>query len=120
MRREDVPADIPPSHIHWYERMYPLSHNQTLVPENFINNNTYITGNGKSLVHIVNGQAGNVESHSSMAHDHDPRLNITVFLDQTHYGFSRLNVFNATTSLLEFVHGDDGKVWDHLYMVKEG
>ena len=106
-------------HIHWYERMYPLGANQTIVMDNYVNNNTYITGNGKSLAHLVNGQAGNIESHSTLAYDNEPRLNITAFLDQEHYGFSRLSVINATTALWEYIHGDDGECHDYLYMQKE-
>lgn len=72
-------ADIR-SHIHWYERMYPLGRNSTIVPSNYVNNNTYITGNGKSITYLVNGQAGNIESHSNFAANGDHRLNITAYL----------------------------------------
>lgn len=105
-------------HIHWYERMVPLTTNQTIVSENFIDNNTYVSGNGKALIHFVNGQAGNIESHSTLAYDMLPRLNISQVLDQEHYGFSRLSVINASTALWETIRGDDGNVHDHVYMVK--
>jgi len=42
--------------------MLPLTTNQTIVNENFIDNHTYITGNGKAITHLVNGQAGNLVS----------------------------------------------------------
>ncbi len=42
--------------------MLPLTTNQTIVYDNFIDNNTYITGNGKAITHLVNGQAGNIVS----------------------------------------------------------
>ena len=99
--------------------MYPLTSNSTIVWDNFVNNNTYITGNGKSLAHFVIGNAGNVESHSSLKFDQLPRLNITAYQDQEHYGYSRLTILNETASMWEFIHGDDGKVWDHIYMIKE-
>ena len=97
--------------------MLPLA-NSTVVYDNFVNNNTYITGNGKSLAHLTNGQGGNIESHSNFANDGDHLLNTTAFLDMENFGFSRLSVMNATTSLWEFIHGEDGEVYDHLYMVK--
>lgn len=60
--------------------MYPLGRNSTIVPSNYVNNNTYITGNGKSITYLVNGQAGNIESHSNFAANGDHRLNITAYL----------------------------------------
>lgn len=42
-------------------------------------NHTYITNPGKSLIHLTNGQAGNVESHTELYGA--PILPITAFLD---------------------------------------
>ncbi len=98
--------------------MYPLTTNSTIVMDNYINNHTYITGNGKALAHLVNGQAGNIESHSNFADDGDHRLNITAYLDMMTYGFSRLNVINSTYALWEFIQGSDGKVGDYVYFRK--
>lgn len=93
-----------------------MGSNSSIVWDNYVNNHTYITGNGKSMAHLVNGQAGNLESHSTLGSE--PRLNITAFLDQTMYGFSRLSVINATYALWEFVQGADGKVGDYVYFTK--
>ena len=103
-------------HIHWYERLYPLN-NGTIVQDSIISNNSYrANGDGKSLIHLVNGQAGNIESHSEL--DGDPRLNITAVLDVTSYGNSKLTVFNATLAMWEFIKGEDGSVGDQLMMHK--
>lgn len=45
--------------------MLPLTTNQTIVNENFVDNHTYITGNGKAITYLVNGQAGNIVSSDS-------------------------------------------------------
>lgn len=50
--------------------MLPLN-NGTIIEENVVNNNTYLA-NSKGLIHVTNGQAGNIESHSEL--DGDPRL----------------------------------------------
>lgn len=67
------------------------------------------------MTHIINGMAGNIESHSELSGD---LLNITVLLDTTHYGFSKLTVFNETTVKWEFIHGDDGSVGDEFTLLK--
>lgn len=59
--------------------MFPISHNYTIDHSAIIDNNTYVVNPGKSLIHLVNGQAGNVESHSEL--DGAPVLPITAFLD---------------------------------------
>ncbi|PNP74690.1 hypothetical protein FNYG_12026 [Fusarium nygamai] len=104
-------------HIHWYERLQPMGHNGTLDSGSIINNNTYKTNPGKSMVHLVNGAAGNLESHSVL--DGEPRLNMTMFLDQTHFGFAKLTVHNETALSWHFIHGDGGVVGDELTVLKE-
>lgn len=105
------------SHIHWYERLQPMGHNGTIDSGSIINNNTYKTNPGKSMVHLVNGAAGNLESHSVL--DGEPRLNMTMFLDQTHFGFAKLTVHNETALSWNFVHGDGGVIGDELTVLKE-
>lgn len=82
-----------------------------------VNNNTYVTNPGVSITHIVNGMAGNIESHSTITTDEI--LNITAVLDQTHFGFSKLTVVNATTLQWSFVHGDDGSIGDEFTLLKK-
>lgn len=54
-------------HIHWYERNWPITLNGTVDSASIVNNHTYTTNPGQSLVHITNGMAGNIESHSFLA-----------------------------------------------------
>lgn len=103
-------------HIHWYERLVPLGKNGTINEAAIVNKNTYKTGNGKSLCHLVNGQGGNVESHSEL--DGDPRLNITAVLNAKDYGYSTLTVYNSTTVKWSFIKGADGSAGDELTIVK--
>ncbi|EFX04943.1 acid phosphatase [Grosmannia clavigera kw1407] len=106
-------------HIHWYERMFPMGRNGTIdmasVAAN--DNNTYYTNTGVSMAHIVNGMAGNIESHSTLA-DGKVVLNLTAVLDQTHYGFSKLTVHNASVVTWDFVRGDGCGIGDSLTLIK--
>jgi len=102
-------------HIHWYERHFPLTINGTIDFSSIKDNNTYFTNEGVSMAHIVNGMAGNVESHSEL--DGDPILNITAVLDAKHYGFSKLTV-NTTALKFQFVLGIDGSIGDELVILK--
>jgi hypothetical protein len=107
------------SHIHWYERLFPLGTNGTIDKASILGNNTYSTNPGVSMIHIINGMAGNIESHSTL----DPgqgTLNITAVLDQTNYGFSKLTVLNCTALKWQFIHGADGSIGDELTLLKNG
>ena len=103
------------SHIHWYERMWPLGTNGTIDEASIVNKDTYKTNAGKSMTHIINGMAGNIESHSTLPANET--LNITNILDQEHYGFSRLTVLNSTALKWEFVQGD-GPIGDTFTLIK--
>jgi hypothetical protein len=104
------------SHIHWYERLFPLGVNSTIDKASIINNNTYYTNPGVSMTHLINGMAGNIESHSTLS---GGILNITAVLDQTHYGFSKLTVLNSTALKWSFVRGDGGIIGDELMLLKK-
>jgi acid phosphatase len=104
-------------HIHWYERMFPLGKNGTIDHSAIVNNNTYIAKHG-SITHLVNGAAGNMESHSTLRSG-ETQLPITAVLDQQHYGLFKLTVINATATLWEFIHGKDGTIGDYVYILKE-
>jgi hypothetical protein len=104
-------------HIHWYERLLPLGTNGTIDASSIVNNNTYYTGTGKSLTHIINGMAGNIESHSTLGSA--PLLNITTVLNQKDYGFSKLTFHNATAATWQFVKGDGTGFGDELTMLKK-
>jgi Calcineurin-like phosphoesterase/Iron/zinc purple acid phosphatase-like protein C len=105
-------------HIHWYERLVPLGRNGTIETSSIVNANTYITGTGRSLAHIINGMAGNIESHSTLSPG-APVLNITAVLNQKDYGFSKLTFHNATTATWEYIKGDGSGNGDTLVLVKK-
>jgi hypothetical protein len=69
------------------------------------------------MTHIINGMAGNIESHSTLNPGQAP-LNITAVLDYTHYGFSKLTVLNATALKWSYVRGDGGVIGDELTLLK--
>jgi len=103
-------------HIHWYERLFPLGRNGTIDTASIVNNNTYKVNEGKSITHIVNGMAGNIESHSELSTG-ESILNITAVLDTKHYGFSKLTI-NATAASWQFIKGADGSIGDHVTLLK--
>ena len=106
------------SHIHWYERMFPLTANGTVLESAIVNNHTYYTNPGETLTHIVNGMAGNIESHSTLSSGEGIQ-NITAVLDLTHFGLSKMTVFNETAVKWEFIRGDDGSLGDYLWLLKK-
>lgn len=69
-----------------------------------------------SITHIVNGQAGNVESHSQLT---GSILNITATLNTKLYGFSKLTVLSAIEAKVEFVTGGDGAIGDAVTLLKD-
>jgi hypothetical protein len=69
------------------------------------------------MTHIINGMAGNIESHSTLSAGAEV-LNITAVLDQEHYGFSKLTIINSTALKWEFIKGDDGSIGDELTLIK--
>jgi acid phosphatase len=104
-------------HIHWYERLWPMGRNGTVDHSAVRDNHTYIAQPG-SITHLINGAAGNLESHSILRNG-ETQLPITAALDTTNYGFNKLTVFNATACLWEFVRGSDGSIGDWVYLVKD-
>lgn len=104
-------------HIHWYERMYPLTANGSIDTASVIDNNTYLTNEGTSITHLTNGMAGNVESHSTLAWNET--LDITAHLDQTNYGFSKFAFLNATVATWTMIRGVDGSVGDEVTLIKK-
>lgn len=103
-------------HIHWYERLLPLGANGTIDTGAVVDNHTYYANPGKSITHIINGAAGNIESHSTL--DGDAVADFTQVLDFEHYGFGRLSVESATELTWIYVRGDDGSVGDTLTLKK--
>lgn len=104
-------------HIHWYERTFPLGANGTVDQGSVVDNNTYYTNPGKSITHIVNGAAGNIESHSTLDAG-EGLADFTVVLDQEHYGFGKLTVESETELTWRWTRGDDGSVADTLTLKK--
>ena len=104
-------------HIHWYERMWPLTKDGKVDQSAVVDKNTYKTNPGKSLTYIVNGMAGNIESHSVLSKD-ESKLKITNVLDQKNYGFSKLTVNSAKKLTWQMIKGEDGTVGDELTLLK--
>ncbi|MGI4850210.1 MAG: hypothetical protein ACRYGK_19040, partial [Janthinobacterium lividum] len=70
------------------------------------------------LTHIINGMAGNIESHSTLDKG-EKELKITNVLDQEHYGFSKLTFHSAKKLSWQFIRGVDGAIGDELTLVKK-
>ena len=103
-------------HVHWYERMVPLGANGTIVAAAQKNANTYVTGTGETITHLINGAAGNIESHSVLGSA--PQLNITAVLNQQDYGFAKFTFHDAKKATWQWVKGDGTGVGDKLNLVK--
>lgn len=69
------------------------------------------------MTHLINGAAGNLESHSEFSTGQSQE-NITAVLNNKDYGFTKLTVVSATTLKWEYIRGDDGKVGDSLTLLK--
>ncbi|KAL2810333.1 Metallo-dependent phosphatase-like protein [Aspergillus granulosus] len=105
-------------HIHWYERMWPMGANGTIDSASILDKHTYIANTGRSITHIINGMAGNIESHSKFD-EGEAITEITALLDTTHFGLSKLTVVNETVVQWQFIRGDDGSIGDHVTLVKD-
>lgn len=103
-------------HIHWYERLWPLGANGTIDRAAIVDKHTYIANTGKSITHIINGMAGNIESHSTI--DQSKILNISAVVDQQNYGLNKLTVHNASAITWSFITGD-GAIGDEVTLVKK-
>lgn len=104
-------------HIHWYERIRPMMVGGTIDYDSIVNHNTYKASPGKSMVHVVNGMAGNIESHSTLGDQH--RLALTAVLNKHDYGFSKI-IFNSANKLTwQYIMGKNGEVGDEFVLTKE-
>ncbi|KAF7193734.1 Acid phosphatase [Pseudocercospora fuligena] len=104
-------------HIHWYERMWPITMNGTVDSMSIKNNHTYMTNPGVSMTHLTNGMAGNIESHSTLGNG--TVLNTTAVLNQADYGFNKLTFKSATELHFQFIKGDGSGVGDELTLIKK-
>lgn len=102
-------------HAHWYERLYPIMANGSVDTAAVLGNGTYLAREGVSITHITNGAAGNIESHQTHS---GPLLPVTAVLDQMHYGFSKLQIFNASALQVQFIRGDGAGVGDQVTILK--
>lgn len=91
--------------------------NGTIQSAFIMDEHTNMAGRG-AITHIVNGQAGNIESHSELS-SKQKVLNLTQVLNREDYGFTKLTVFNATTAKFEFIKGGDGSIGDYVTLVKQ-
>jgi hypothetical protein len=95
--------------------MYPLTSTGAIDTPSIIDKNTYNTNAGVSMTHIINGMAGNIESHSVLSGAVQAK---TAVLDMTHYGFNKLTFYNATAMKFDFILGKDGSSGDELTLLK--
>ncbi|KAF9773999.1 hypothetical protein IL306_008072 [Fusarium sp. DS 682] len=102
-------------HVHWHERLYPIR-NCAVDNDSIIDTNTYTVNPVYSMVHLINGAAGNIESHSTT---NTTKPEITAVRDLISFGFSKLTVHNATTLSWKFIQGQDGLVGDALTVLKD-
>ena len=103
-------------HIHWYERITPLEAGGKINTAAVVSENVYKADAGKSLVHVINGMAGNIESHSTLGTD--PRQKYTAVLNQKDYGFSKITFNSAKKLTWQFIKGEDGSVGDEFTLEK--
>lgn len=104
-------------HEHLYERLYPLGTNGTIDHSAIVNNHTYIANHGTSVTYLVNGAAGNIESHSELGPG-QPLLPITAVFDTTYYGFGKLHITPEKLTW-DYIHGIDGSVGDTVTVLKK-
>lgn len=104
-------------HIHWYERLTPLTDSGAIDQASIISKNAYQTNPGVSMVHVINGMAGNIESHSQLGSD--KRQPFSVVLNQKDFGFSKLTVNSATKLTWQFIMGKNGKLGDEFTLTKK-
>ena len=95
-------------HVHWYERMYPLSYNGTVVQTDYVD--------AKAPIYILCASAGNVEGLTPWPKHVE---NYTAFLDTTHFGLGLLSVVNATHLDWNFYDSATHEVLDGVTISKE-
>lgn len=91
--------------------------NGTIDKASVVNNNTYTTNAGTSMTHIINGMAGNLESHSEL-YPNQNLSDFTAVLNTKEFGFSKMTVVNATALKWEYIQGSNGAVGDYLWLLK--
>ncbi|KAF5633554.1 acid phosphatase [Fusarium sp. NRRL 25303] len=107
-------------HVHWYERLKPIRNcdvDNRAIKNDSEKHGVYKVRPGHSMVHLINGAAGNIESHATI-NKSLPIPDITAHRNITSFGFSKLTVFNASTLSWKFIQGHDGKVGDELTVLK--
>ena len=95
-------------HVHWYERMYPLSFNGTVDQTDYVD--------ATKPIYILSASAGNVEGLTPWPEKVE---NYTAFLDTTHFGLGLLSVVNATHLDWNFYDSATHDVLDSVTIVKE-
>ncbi|KWU43666.1 acid phosphatase AphA [Rhodotorula sp. JG-1b] len=103
-------------HVHWYERNYPIMANGQVDHAAVKDDHTYVASQD-SLIHFTEGNAGNIESHSTRGPD-EPILNTTAVLNEVDFGFASLKIHNRTTATYTFIKGVDGSAGDYVTMIK--
>ncbi|KAJ4141783.1 hypothetical protein NW768_001000 [Fusarium equiseti] len=102
-------------HVHWYERLKPIR-NCEVDDAAYVDRHKYKVNPGHSMVHLINGAAGNIESHATT---NKTKSHITEIIDKTTFGFSKLTVHNETTLSWIFINGTNGSAIDRLTVLKD-
>ena len=95
-------------HVHWYERMYPLSYNGTVDQTNYTD--------ATKPIYILCASAGNVEGLTPWPKKVET---YTAYLDTTHFGLGLLSVVNATHLDWNFYDSETHEVLDGITITKE-
>lgn len=75
--------------------------------------------NPTSLVHLVVGMAGNIEGHQGHHWAPAPQPEWYAFRDGEHFGFTTMNIMNATHLSWQYHDAASEEVLDEFVLIKE-
>ncbi|CAJ0947567.1 unnamed protein product, partial [Mesorhabditis belari] len=97
-------------HKHYYERMYPIYGGVMSMVKDPRN-----IHNPQAPIHVLSGSAG---CHTHIPASDIKRLPYSAYLSDM-YGFSLLNVHNATHVFSSFIHAETGNAHDETWISKD-
>ncbi len=93
------------AHVHWYERLFPIDANGNAVANDYINS--------PGLIHITNGAGGAAEGAAQIQTTIPASAKIV-----TGYGYSQLQIKDASNAVLSFFSSDSNSVQDSVNIVR--
>jgi hypothetical protein len=93
------------AHVHWYERLYPVDATGSPVASDYINS--------PGLIHITNGAGGAAEGAAQIQSTIPASAKIV-----TGYGYSQLQIKDASNAVLTFFSSDSNQVADTVNIVR--